>query len=308
MKYQSTYTILFFVFIATSQLIGQQPLFAPLGAKWYYKIVPCDPNNPEVYYQVREVVVDSIIQGKNCTLVNSDNCPLIPSCVKNNFVYQDGEKVFIYDPLIESFQLLYDFSLQAGESYILEVCDSTWGTNSITATIEFNTGGQNGEQKIAIHPNQATWWEDYSVFIRKGIGNIATNPMLLSEKCIHFFDPCFITYLVCYETPETGVVNIIDNESCVSSTRPEVTKGSQKTYELYPNPAYGSFNIRSIRNFKNDTQFILSSMTGQVISKYQLLAFQNQFNCQVEDLSTGIYFWHILQAGNLIESGKIIIR
>lgn len=280
--------------------------FAPLGAKWYYQDIPCDPNSSDIFYHYREVTIDSIIQGKNCTLINSDYCPIIPSCEFLNYVYQEGDKVFIYDPTLESFQILYDFSLQAGELYYLKVCYDTWGTDSITATIINNSNDLDGEQEISIHANQPTWWNDYSVYIKKGVGNKNSNPLLMIDFCVTLSDPCFVTSLACYETAQSGVI-IINGENCISAVDIEGTNGSQINFYIYPNPVHKFFTIQSTSGFNNDTELILSSTAGQIIKKYQVPAFQNQSSYNVEDLSTGLYFWNILQAGNLIENGKLII-
>jgi hypothetical protein len=162
---------------------AQQPPFAPLGAKWVYNIYPCNSSTPIDQYVI-SVSEDSVIQGHYCTLVPSEYCPIDAGCTSNAyFVYQDGSKVYIYMPAEDDFQLLYDFSLPAGSSYKLAVCESEWAVDTLTINIVSNDPQENGYQVInATSPPPVSWGINFTII--KGVGGRFTNRLLLPDACV----------------------------------------------------------------------------------------------------------------------------
>ncbi len=292
-----------------SVLSTAQPQFAPLGAKWYYHEQGCNifgNGEPWERYTVREVVKDTIIDGKYCTLIESNYCAILSSCDWRNYVYQEGSKVFIYDGALGRFQMLYDFSLQAGESYGLRVCSDSWLTDSILLTVESASGGPNGVQDIIINPVQGDNWSDLLINVQNGVGSLGDNPVFRFPPCVTFEDPCYQIDLLCYETPESGVISI-DGSPCISNSISIPKQENLSTIELFPNPASNQITIINNHPTIQNLQIGLFSSTGQKVKDWHVAKGQEMVSCNISELSSGLYFWAASLDGSVVESGKLIV-
>ncbi len=239
-------------------LVGQFT-FAPLGAKWYFIEESCDPSNNTFFTYEYEVKEDSTILGKYCTKVRSGVCTGFPSCENEYFSYQEGDKVYLYDNLLNDFQMLYDFSLQAGESYQLAVCEQAWGVDSVTVMVNAVVPDLVEYQVVTITSNVPIWWSPIDAIIFKGIGTAGENPLLFPLECITVGEPCFITNITCYETPDAGVFQVY-GDACAPSSTDESYK--QPTINVFPNPTNGIVNLLMPDDSFPSSEWSLFDLTG----------------------------------------------
>lgn len=292
-----------------SALSIAQPQFAPMGAKWYYHEQGCNifsNGEPWEQYTVREVEKDTVIEGKTCTLIWSDYCALLTTCTGENYVYQEGSKVYVYDGGLGRFQMLYDFTLQAGESYGLRVCPASWQTDSILLTVESATGGPDGVQDIIMNPVQGSSWSNRHINVRNGVGFLWDEPILRLTSCVTFVDPCYQKDLLCYETPESGVVSITGG-SCVSNSSLIPKEENETVIGVFPNPASHQITILNKQYMALDIRIGLYSSTGQQVKDWQLAKGQKMVSQAISDMPNGLYFWVASLDGVVIENGKLII-
>ncbi|MBK9017148.1 MAG: hypothetical protein IPM82_25545 [Saprospiraceae bacterium] len=232
MKTPAAITILPILFLEIILLFGQQTLFAPLGAICYYNEYNCVPPEPETYSVT--VSEDSIINGKYCTRLSNSFCHSDASCNDYVYVHQDGSKIFVYEPLFNGFQMMYDFSLQTGDSYPYIMCKESWDVDTVTIHVDFADADPAGMQHLRVVPKHPTWWwDEMTVGIVKGVGTVyGTHRLLFYDACISIID-CPIYVFLCYQTPNSGNYP----PGCVSAA--EENLSSKDKLILYPNPASG---------------------------------------------------------------------
>lgn len=275
--------------------------FAPLGAKWYYINEDCDPNSSSAFYTSKEVVKDSVINGRYCTLVRSSYCPFIPSCEQDNYVSQDGSKVYVYDSMLDDFQILFDFSLEAGDTYQMRICEFYWDTDSVTVRIDYADADVNGYQSITLLFNENGNWDSISpIYIKKGIGWVGDNP-LFPPYCGVTTDPCYVTSLACYETPTTGVISI--NGPCTDAVSEPTSTFSSF---LYPNPASKTCTLR-ISSLPTDSKWELINQLGQTVKREMLPPGKQEQLMPLGGIAPGIYFWALTSVEKQIATGKLVV-
>ncbi len=297
--------ILFICLALISALAIAQPQFAPMGAKWYYHEQGCYLGEDWERYMVREVEKDTLIEGKTCTLIRPDYCAIVTTCTGENYVYQEGSKVYVYDGGLGRFQMLYDFTLQAGESYGLRVCPASWQTDSILLTVESATGGPDGVQDITVRSVQDNW-DMAQIKVRNGVGHVGDEPIFRNPYCVLFEDPCYQKDLLCYETPESGVVSITGG-SCVSNSSLIPKEENETVIGVSPNPASHQITILNKQYMALDIRIGLYSSTGQQVKDWQLAKGQKMVSQAISDMPNGLYFWVASLDGVVIENGKLII-
>ena len=100
---------------------GAPATFAPQGAEWYFDVFNPWGTHPE--YQRFYVEGDTIIQGHQCSIINHHF--LDTGHEGGEFVYEEDNKVYWFNPTTNAFSTLYDFDAEAGESWYYEVGDCT---------------------------------------------------------------------------------------------------------------------------------------------------------------------------------------
>ena len=170
---------------------GAPAMFAPQGAEWYFDVFNPWGTHPE--YQRFFVDGDTIIQGHQCSIITQHFVDT--GHEGGEFVYEEDNKVYWFNPTTNAFSVLYDFDAEAGESWYYEVGDCshqvtvdsvgsvTWnGHNYRTQWVRFN--------------------EDLPVFRGKIIEGIGYERGLFPsiEVCNGWevFDASEIEYLRCY--------------------------------------------------------------------------------------------------------------
>ena len=170
---------------------GAPAAFAPQGAEWYFDVF--DPWGTHPEYQRFYVDGDTIIQGHQCSII-------IQRFVETEhdgeeYVYEEDNKVYWFNPTTNAFSTLYDFDAEAGESWNYEVgecshqvtVDSvgsvTWnGHNYRTQWVRFNEDVQY-----------------YSGKIIEGIGyEKGLFPSIYVCDGLEMYDASEIEYLRCY--------------------------------------------------------------------------------------------------------------
>ncbi|MBK8563322.1 MAG: T9SS type A sorting domain-containing protein [Saprospiraceae bacterium] len=288
----------------SAQLIAQ-PQFAPMGAKWYYQYVPC-PNGPNEFYFVEEITEDSLIGGKLCTLIKTPNCNINASCSDENYVYQEGDKVYFYEPDFNTFQMIYNFGMQAGDNYRIKVCQSYWDTDSITVVVDSSDVDIEGFQYLRIISDQPSSILNATKYkIKKGVGGLYRNPLLLPDNCVWVSESCDTVKLLCYETPTSGVIHIASN-SCIASGIEEIP-ANRKLIQVFPNPSYDRIVVSLPEPLFINATWSLHDQVGHTLRQVIFSTEKQNEDVTIEGLAAGLYFWQLESEGKLLESGKLII-
>lgn len=126
-------------FSISSQLFAQSDLgFAPIGAKWYYTIPAFFFLDPVTYVKY-EVTDDTIINGKLASVVHRTHGFDVSNLTNPFFLHYDSNRVFWYNNYSGTFNLLYDFNAEAGESWTVRLpCDTIQSPGQISDSIHLS--------------------------------------------------------------------------------------------------------------------------------------------------------------------------
>ena len=85
----------------------------PVGASWYYNQVILLQGETYRYF---EVIGDTIVQGKFSKVIKGDCMCGIPGY--GNILHQEGNLIYVFDQEADSFKILYNFNLEAGDTIV----------------------------------------------------------------------------------------------------------------------------------------------------------------------------------------------
>jgi hypothetical protein len=135
------YNILILLFLCQVNFFvsaqSESDTFAPLGAKWHYGVYENFWMDWQ-HYRTFEVIKDTVIEDKQCSVLQQmDYFFYHPEDIIESYEYlhQEQQKVFKWNKEYDTFDLLYDFSAEVGDSWI-----APYSSYSIidTATITVN--------------------------------------------------------------------------------------------------------------------------------------------------------------------------
>jgi hypothetical protein len=148
--------------------------FAPVGAKWHYSEQAFAPPPFGVFPRVVEVVSKEMYQGKLCSKLIGIGTTSVPSATVPDplFVYSQNDSVFFYSLLSGSFELLYDFGAEAGESWVIGGLNTPEGLDSVIVFIDsVSQITVNGTVLKVLYTSCPYLFFDWGCEIIAGIGN-----------------------------------------------------------------------------------------------------------------------------------------
>ncbi len=171
--------------------INEPSSFAPQGAEWYFDVFNPWGTHPE--YQRFFVDGDTIIQGHQCSIINQNFVDT--GHEGGEFVYEEDNKVYWFNPTTNAFSILYDFDAEAGESWYYEVGDCTHlATVDSVGSVTWN-GHTYRTQWVRFNEDV----QYYSGKIIEGIGyEKGLFPSIYVCDGLEMFDASEIEYLRCY--------------------------------------------------------------------------------------------------------------
>ena len=165
--------------------------FAPQGAEWYFDVFNPWGTHPE--YERFFVEGDTIIQGHHCSIINQNFVDT--GHEGGEFVYEEDNKVYWFNPTTNAFTTLYDFDAEAGESWYYEVgeCSHQVVVDSV-GSVTWN-GHTYRTQWVRFNEDV----QYYSGKIIEGIGyEKGLFPSIYVCDGLEMFDAEEIEYLRCY--------------------------------------------------------------------------------------------------------------
>jgi hypothetical protein len=210
-----------------------------------------------------------------------------------------AKKVFILNLIDSTENILYDFSVQAGDTvkgikFSGDICGVIpfLDTIKIDSVIIRNYNGINRRlymgRSIAIHPNNMNINHLQYRYV-EGIGSIQD---LLDPKPYPWTDPSF--YMNCYTFNSVNYYGSTSDCSIFYTSVNDLTNSNK--FSIYPNPSYNG--IYHINTTEKITWKILN-IQGEIISKGA------QNNIDISNQPTGIYYLQLkTDKGN--QTAKII--
>ncbi len=308
MKTVKSTLILSFLFLLPLFLHAQE--FAPVGATWH---VSTYASNGIFGYKTINCTGDTTIQGKHCSIIE------IPQTLNETpspaYMYEEAGKLYYLhtpdpnEPDSFKFNLLLDFSAEAGESWDMELW-TDWGFPAgwIPDSIELVVDSisyfyyNNGQDSLRIQhlSTPSSQWNKYQV-----IQKIGFSEGLFPDFSGWSLGCCSSIYETrCYEDSNCGLIKFIEQEC--DYTAVEEAQSSWKI-TVSPNPTNDKVSV-FFPDAAGNSSLQLYNSSGQLL---QTLPVAKGAVVQEIDLSQypdGLYFMQWRRQEAVLSSGKIIKR
>ena len=261
-------------------------------------------------YTKYTVAKDTVVASQTAKLIvvqtiryNGDTLPF-----DSLIVYESNNKVYRFNG--NSYKLMYDFNLQAGDTLDVDInitsCDSV-SPIIVDSVTNVNISGNNLlRQFVSFKGYNSGETETYSFVITEHIGYegsfIFAPQCSESESFVNTSLRCFETTNFLYKS-QWWQTNWTDEACDILINQSGIEKLNKNSCEIYPNPAHNHVTINNIAKY-NVVKII--DANGKIAKQYTL---QNTENITIDlsDLNKGIYF--ILMSGNTkYSSNKLIIK
>lgn len=282
--------VLIWILTVSFQCVYAQNTFAPVGARWHYT-TPCSGNNPDCGYYLFEAVKDTVLLGKNSTILSySINGQLIENA--QQILNYDSGKVYYF--MNNSFQLLYDFNAQAGDTLILKMGPSYFTSGDtagfykvIVDSIRFiNISGVN--LKTFFHHSlydltfEGAAWRYFGPVIER-IGDLG----LLFGHSVNFPTIDHLGWIRCYEDS-----SIYYNPSGIQCDYILGLNDNTRYDDLpfYPNPTNSVLHLQSNHAELKNEPYDLYNLFGARIG----FGILNEPFLDISHLPNGVYILHVI--------------
>ncbi|MDX2133521.1 MAG: T9SS type A sorting domain-containing protein [Saprospiraceae bacterium] len=301
--------IILFFSVLFQPLVGvtqQQPSFAPMGAKWFYR--PWEFTQPEddlfIYEVTKDTILDSLPARELTCTYWVDGVLQLNTTYLNKYVHTDSGKVWywVYDEWV----LIFNFDAQVGDTIHSKVgyygipdgCafpypqDTTWQFSYRIDSL--GTEMQNGVplkvQYVSCADTQCYWymhyfWKEKQAKIVERLGCIDAGFWWGSGS------PCVLAgtpgYQRCYQDTDLNFKGPIGNTECDYLS----TTGAEKTpLTLFPNPTTGEIRITS--SF-HPTAFRVLNSLGQVVTSGVFVEYDEVYLVLLSGQPSGMYLVEI---------------
>ncbi|HOY33428.1 MAG TPA: T9SS type A sorting domain-containing protein [Bacteroidales bacterium] len=273
--------------------------WAPTGAKWWYLSYSLSLGQ---YYASIESTGDTIIQGKNCKVLQSNG---IGGCTYGSeihpiFIYSDTNKVFYFSQNQNKFCLLYDFNKLPGDTLYIKtgygfpspdsvgfVIDSVGFTTICTTILKV-------QYVTALFDPLCSWVGNSGKIIER-IGHSSFLFPLDLGACD---DAWTNGGILCYTDSAISYYDSNYSSSFCATIGIE-DKNSNNALIVYPNPTKRFITITKDKDLIN--QINIYDVYGRCILRDYKSNFLN-----LSGLTNGIYFLEIMTDNNIKTRIKII--
>lgn len=283
-----------FIYILLSAIlisadVLSQP-FAPVGAKWTYteRFVYFE-NTEEIHYSELTVTKDTLIQGRECRDISGARFCWFPEGLQ--YINSSNDSVFIYDPLLNTFKLIYAFNTPKGGIWDIPIIGWDGFMDTMTVTVDSVSTIQVNSHQLRVQyvtyfgkdydENGLKDSQSYNSTIVDVLGDlhfIFLFPVEMSSVC----DFNYSEGLRCYEDNELGHYESGIAPSC-TYTNVGLNEPKIGTLGLHPNPTYSKVYLETVP--ENLKSIELIDNLGRVVRRFSIV---NEID--LEGLPTGIYY------------------
>ena len=272
----------------TLSSLAQQPVYFPFpesNAQWNTHMLQMGWPPLEKNYSII-ISGDTLINGllyQKLTIVN-------PAWYKGA-IRQDtiNRKVFIIPPAAATEELLYDFTMQVGDT-VKGYIENYLNTKDIVENIDTVLVGNNYRKRWKINSG-------YSIYFIEGIGStyglVEYSPGTIVDGP-DFTISCF------RQNSITIYPDTITNCGLITSVKPIEIQNDQ--LRIYPNPSNGSFTIEFDESLAIK-EIRLTDLLGKIVFQQQT---DNRTKIEITNLRNEIYILTIIDKNNLLINKKII--
>jgi hypothetical protein len=309
MKYIAT-TILIFSFF----WVLAQKEFAPIGAEWYYNKA-ASYNPPVIGYVKHKCIKDSIIEGQKVKVLEITHSPNDYTTIflGHEYILQKGDSIFYWKS--GAFHILYNFSLQKGDSLLLysemlNQCEekTNYGWSKVDSTYTTTINNVPLRAYYSSSTNGSIWGlEGIGLPIYETIGSLY---YLFPQNvfCGIYDGFTQLGSLRCYTDDSLGFFQFNQRERCDSTTNYPISIdiiSKNNMFEVYPNPSFDMITIdykgnETISGFK----YVLYDVIGN--KRVEKGIDGNKTNIDISFLNKGSYILLIKSENKIIDYEKIL--
>lgn len=274
--------IIFLIFFLPVSGISQE--WSPVGAEWYYDVSYAFSGDIDFHRVFCDSIVD--ISGTACKRINIDFWSCNAFYHGKIYTYEQDDALMIYEPMLDTFQTLYDFSAVPGDSWEFLTVDESNIVDTIVISVDSVDMVLINE--IPLKRQFVTYTYNYFDFPYENNGMVIqklgdlTFLANIESKLYSFCDVQFIHSLRCYQDAEIGLYSTGLRDSCTyqfvwDSTIDLKQNGSVR---LFPNPFTDELQIEAVDSY---IFYNIFDINGQKIRS----GHENVLN--LETLNPGLY-------------------
>lgn len=254
-----------------------------VGMEWEYEVFGfVDPGFDKTKFTLSK---DTIVDGENCFILESEttSCTWRPL---RDIVYQDEHSIYYYHRQDSTFQLLYDFGAEVGDTIEVRLwqghnnnADYIYFLVDTIEMIEYsNQMLKKFTSKVGVFDDGEYIFYDFYYDIIEGIG-CTTNLFYFFDN--GYCDGLYVENIICFNHPSLGGY-VVNPKLCDLSTsindqlliKPEVV--------IFPNPSIDQIFIESDLFY---SKMIIFDVSGRQI-------FKDEFSDEIDvsHYDAGIYF------------------
>ncbi len=231
--------IVFSLIVLTN--FSKAQFFGPQGSSWYFSKIYVVPNPlVEDYIQVTSLG-DSIIHGILCNRLEINN-PLFCGDQRSvKYTYYSNDTVFFYEPVYDSFEMLYNMNASPGDTWSIRVPDMN---DDDTISIHVNSTDIVTINGIQLKSFDVTYFAhfdnmtdiEYNSTIIERIGDVKYI-FNIKPEWSYTCDEAIITGLRCYEDLNTPIYTTGIANSCDFQSYTGIDDVVNEQLKIYPNPS-----------------------------------------------------------------------
>lgn len=294
MKPSSFFTC-FFIFCCCFTTFAQSD-FAAVGTKWTYTQggVGIMPNSTNHWPYVLESINEEMYQGHLCKKI-------LDHTTINDFsyyVYSEGDSVFYWDLFHNQFALLYNFSAQAGYTWIIEMPDNS------PAYITVDSVGF----IVVNNDTLKTWYISYTEHIDwgktivEGIGSTFFFIPYIDNDDLNIYEiRCFESSLESYAFVDYPCDSVYTTIFVDINESEEVDP-----IKIYPNPASGQITLKCPFLQGETLTMALFDLSGRQLRSEQFIN-NGLFLLDASAVPNGLYQLQVLHETKVLKNLKMSI-
>jgi Secretion system C-terminal sorting domain len=296
------YTLLF-VFLANN-LKAQ---WAPEGATWHYG--EGYAFSGDIGYMEFVAEGDTVIQGITCQKIRKYGKVACLGRPWMEYTYEENDVIYYYNPLHDEFQILYDFTAEPDDTWVVYTYDSSLeNQDTITVLVDsVNTININGveSKRMFVHylgfsttPGQEYEFSIPTIIIER-LGDIYYM-FNFWPASYQVCDANYSTGLRCYQDDLIGLYDLEIAESCLYTGLSEINKNDR--IKIYPNPFTETVMVESDLAI-SPKKYIIRNLSGKLVQKGVIM--NNEI--LLKKINSGIFLLELYAGDNeLLSLNKLI--
>ncbi len=287
---------LFTLALFVGQLTAQSD-FAPLGATWTYTFADHIPMFPT--YRPIVFVVDDIVtwQGQQCSKIIVPDPPPINGDFDTLYLFDRNDSVFYWSDFSVDFELLYDFTAEQGDSWMIEglsVDDTTEFDPFLTIFIDSVGYSIYNNDTLKVMHHAPSMYFDWGNAIIEDLGsNGFMLPIFgLFESrlgALRCYSSTIVDYNLTNMPCDTVIFNIVDG-----TEEPQLAP----QFKIMPNPASDRLFIRRLES-GGTVNIKVIDLVGNVLLS-DAVGMDSEFN--IAFLTPGVYFVMFFDKSYLLQA------